>query len=448
MKLNIFVLTVAASVAASAGSVSSTPTYYKDVAAVMQNRCQECHRPGEVAPMTFMSYDQVRPWAKAIKTAVLTKKMPPWFADPHYGKFSNDRSLSQHEIDTLIAWIDGGAKAGDPKDAPQPRQFAEGWQIGQPDLVLQMPTAVDIPATGVVDYTYVVIPTGFTEDKWVQFAEARPDARTAMHHIIAFLRPPGSRWLKDAQPGVPFIPEHFGAARQQAKQEQQAKAEKPAKKGNLEDQLPGELLVGFAPGLPPTECKPGEAKLVKAGSDIILQLHYTPNGKATTDRSRIGLIFAKEPPQRRVMTMNAMNVFLKIPPGDGNYEARAQATIPQDVTLVNLMPHMHLRGKDFLYTAVYPTGESQVLLNVPHFDFNWQLAYVEDKQLLLPKGTRIECVAHYDNSANNPANPDATKEVRWGDQTWEEMMIGWFDVSFDAKADPTPLRQRQRDRSE
>jgi len=439
MKLSLFALTLAGSIAATAGSVSSTPTYYKDIAPVLQNRCQECHRPGEVAPMSFMSYDEVRPWAKAIKTAVLTKKMPPWFADPHFGKFSNDRSLSQHEIDTLIAWIDGGAKEGDKRDAPAPKQFAEGWSIGKPDVILQMPIAVDIPATGVVDYTYVVIPTGFTEDKWVQFAEARPDARSAMHHVIAFLRPPGNRWLKDAKPGVPFIPEHWGGSREQARQE------KPA---SLEDQLPGELLVGFAPGLPPTECKPGEAKLVPAGSDIVLQLHYTPNGKATTDRSRIGLIFAKEPVQRRVMTMSAMNVFLKIPPRDGNYEAHAHATMPQDVALVNLMPHMHLRGKDFLYTAVYPTGEKQVLLNVPHFDFNWQLAYVEDQELLLPKGTRIECVAHYDNSPNNPANPDASKEVRWGDQTWEEMMIGWFDVSFDAKADPTVLRQRQRDRSE
>jgi hypothetical protein len=443
MKLNLFALTLAASAAASvtamAGSVTSTPTYYKDIAPVLQNRCQECHRKGEVAPMSFMSYDEVRPWAKAIKTAVLTKKMPPWFADPHVGKFSNDRSLSQHEIDTFIAWIDGGAQAGNPKDAPEPRKFAEGWTIGEPDLVFQMPTAIDVPATGVVDYTYVVIPTGFTEDKWVQFAEARPDARSAMHHIIAFLRPPGSHWLKNAKPGVPYIPEGFkGRSQTGGKQEQ----------GSLEDQIPGELLVGYAPGLPPTTCKPGEAKLIKAGSDIVLQLHYTPNGKATTDRSRVGLIFAKEPVERRVMSMLAMNAFLKIPAGDANYEARARATVPLDVNLVALTPHMHLRGKDFLYTAVYPTGEKQVLLNVPHYDFNWQLSYVENQELLLPKGTRIECVAHYDNSPNNPANPDATKEVRWGDQTFEEMMIGFFDVSFDAKADPTPLRQRQRDQSE
>jgi hypothetical protein len=440
MQLNLFVLTLGVTIAATAGTVTSTPTYYKDIAPVLQNRCQECHRPGEVAPMSFMSYEQVRPWAKAIKTAVLTRKMPPWFADPHVGKFSNDRSLSQPEIDTLIAWIDGGTQAGNPKDAPAPRQFAEGWTIGQPDVVFQMPAAIDVPASGVVDYTYIVIPTGFTEDKWVQFAEARPDARSAIHHIIAFLRPPGSRWLKNAKPGIPYIPEGFKGRTQTGESRQP--------QGNLDDQIPGELLVGFAPGLPPTQCKPGEAKLIKAGSDIVLQLHYTPNGKATTDRSRVGLIFAKEPPQRRVMSMLAMNAFLKIPPGDANYETHARATVPLDVNLVALTPHMHLRGKDFLYTAVYPTGEKQVLLNVPHYDFNWQLSYVEDQELLLPKGTRIECVAHYDNSPNNPANPDATKEVRWGDQTFEEMMIGFFDVSFDAKADPTPLRQRQRDPSE
>ncbi|MGD0297151.1 MAG: thiol-disulfide isomerase [Bryobacteraceae bacterium] len=440
MKLNLFALTLAATVAATAGTVTSTPTYYKDIAPVLQNRCQECHRPGEAAPMSFMSYDQVRPWAKAIKTAVLTKKMPPWFADPHVGKFSNDRSMSQQEIDTLIAWIDGGVQAGNPKDAPAPRRFAEGWTIGQPDVVFQLPNAIDVPASGVVDYTYVVIPSGFTEDKWVQFAEVRPDARSAIHHIIAFLRPPGSRWLKNAKPGIPYVPEGFKGRTQTG--------ESREPQGNLEDQIPGELLVGFAPGLPPTQCKPGEAKLIKAGSDLVLQLHYTPNGKATTDRSRVGLIFAKEPPERRVMSMLAMNAFLKIPPGDANYETHARATVPLDVNLVALTPHMHLRGKDFLYTAVYPTGERQVLLNVPHYDFNWQLSYVENQELLLPKGTRIECVAHYDNSPNNPANPDATKEVRWGDQTFEEMMIGFFDVSFDAKADPTPLRQRQRDPSE
>ena len=430
MNLKAFVLGCAASVAAAtAASAPTTVTFYKDALPVLQNRCQSCHRPGEVAPMSVLSYDEVRPWAKAIKTALLTKKMPPWFADPHYGKFSNDRALTQSEIDTLVAWIDNGVKEGDRKDAPKPRAWTEGWEIPQPDIVYELPKAIDVPATGVVEYTYLVLPTGFTEDRWIQFAEARPGARNAVHHIIAFIRPPGSRWLKDAQPGVPFIPD------------------RSARTARVEDSVPGELLVGYAPGLPPTECKPGEAKLVKAGSDIILQLHYTPNGKATTDKTRIGIVFAKEPPQRRVMTMNAMNFFLKIPPGDPNYETHSQITLKQDVNLVSMMPHMHLRGKDFEYRAVYPTGETQVLLKVPHYDFNWQLSYVLDKELLLPKDTRIECTAHFDNSPNNAANPDPTKEVRWGDQTWEEMMIGWFDVSFDAKFDPAALRQ-QRGRSD
>ena len=277
MKFRWMILTIAT-------TVWGAPTFYKDVVPVLQNRCQECHRAGEVAPMSLMSYSEVRPWAKAIKEAVLTKKMPPWFADPHFGTFSNNRSLSQSEIDTMAAWVDEGAPEGNPKDAPKPREFTEGWRIGQPDIVFQMPEAVNVPSAGVVDYVYVVIPTGFTEDKWVQFAEARPDARSAIHHIIAFVRPPGSRWMKDAKPGVPFS------------QRSEYQTLNPAR---LEDNLPGELLVAYAPGLPPTQCKQGEAKLVKAGSDIVLQLHYTPNGKATTDRSKVGLTFAKGPVEDR-----------------------------------------------------------------------------------------------------------------------------------------------------
>jgi hypothetical protein len=435
MKIKGALLSLAVSVVAVAAPTVTSVTYYKDVAPIVQNRCQECHRPGEVAPMSFMTYDQVRPWAKAMKTAVLTKKMPPWSADPHYGKFSNDRSLSQPEMDTLVAWVDAGSPAGNPKDAPKPREYTPGWQIGKPDVVYELPTPIDVPASGVVDYTYVVIPTNFTEDKWVQFAEVRPDARSVVHHVLAFLRPPGNSFLRDAKPGVPYIPQRRTSDGRQGGQ------------GNIQDQIPGEMLVGYAPGLPPTQCKPGDAKLIKAGSDIVLQLHYTPNGKAVTDRSKFGLIFAKEPPQKRVMTMMAMNFFLKIPPGDPNYEVHSHATLPQDVSLVSLMPHMHLRGKDFLYKAVYPTGESQVLLSVPKYDFSWQIAYGLDQELVLPKGTRIECTAHFDNSANNPSNPDPTKEVRWGDQTFEEMMIGFFDVAFDAKSDPSAL-QRPAGRSD
>lgn len=413
-------------VAAVAVASAATPvTFNKDVLPILQNRCQECHRAGEVAPFTLMNYKEARPLAKSIKEAVLTHKMPPWLADPKYGHFSNDRSLSKAELDTFVAWVDGGAVEGDPKDAPKPRQFFTGWQIGKPDYIIPMPKPVDIPAEGVIEYTYVVIPTGFTEDKWIRSAEARPGARDAMHHVIAFLRPPGSKWLKDAVPGEPFIPKRGAGGRQ-----------------STEDSVPGELLIGYAPGLPPTELPEGQAKLVKAGSDIVLQLHYTPNGKATSDKTQIGVIFSKGEPNERVMTMNAMNYFLKIPPGDGNYESKSQVTLKQDVKLVSLMPHMHLRGKDFLYQAVYPTGEKQILLSVPRYDFNWQLSYALQNQLLLPKGTRIECTAHHDNSVNNKFNPDPTKEVRWGDQTWEEMMIGWFDVAVDPKSDPNPKTLR------
>ncbi len=413
--------------AATAATAPANVTFNKDVLPVLQNRCQECHRSGEIAPMSFMNYKDTRAWAKAIKTAVLTKQMPPWFADSHYGKFSNDRSLSQSEIDTIVAWVDSGAKEGDAKDAPKPRTFVTGWTIGKPDAVLEMPTSVDIPESGVVEYTYMVIPTNFKEDVWIQAAEARAGARGAMHHVIAFLRPPGSAWFKDRQPGVPFIPEKGERGQRDTQRDAQQQAS-------------AELLIGWAPGLPPTVLNPGQAKLLKAGTDIVLQLHYTPNGKATSDKTKIGLIFAKEPPKERVMTMNAMNFFLKIPPGEPNYQSEAKITLHHDVKLVSMMPHMHLRGKDFEYRAVYPTGETQTLLKVPHYDFNWQLSYALENPLLLPKETRIECTAHHDNSANNKYNPDPTKEVRWGDQTWEEMMIGWFDVAFDANLDPRVIR--------
>ena len=418
MTLQALVFGMAGAVAATAATGAMPVTFHKDVEPILQARCQECHRAGEIAPMSFMSYDLTRPWAKAIKGAVLARKMPPWLADAHYGKFSNDRSMSQSEINTLAAWADSGAREGEAKDAPKPREFVMGWAIGKPDQVFEMPKAVEIPATGIVDYTYMVIPSGFTEDKWIQMAEARAGAREAMHHVIIFIRPPGGTFLKNAPIGEPYIPRSRG-----------------------EGGLPGELLVGFAPGLPPTECKEGEAKLVPAGSDFVLQLHYTPNGHATSDKTKLGVIFAKEPPKYRVMTVNAINAYFKIPAGDGNYEVTSKNTLKEDVKLVSMMPHMHLRGKDFEYRAVYPTGETQTLLRVPKYDFNWQLSYVLDRELLLPKNTRIECTAHYDNSVNNPANPDATKEVRWGDQTFEEMMIGWFDVAVDATKDPSNVRR-------
>jgi len=424
MAVRSFLLALCVSALAIAATIPSQPTFYKDVLPVMQNRCQECHRAGEAAPMQLLTYKEVRPWAKAIREVVTTHKMPPWPADPHFGKFSNDRSLTREEIGMLLAWVDGGAAEGNPADAPKPAQFVDGWGIHKPDVVFEMPNAFEVPASGTIDYQYIVVPTGFTEDKWVTELEARPGNRKLVHHIIAFVRPPGSKWLKDAQPGVPYVPPHED-------REERKKHHKDEDNGP-----PPELLVGFAPGMPPGILRAGQAKLVKAGSDIVFQMHYTANGKTGTDRSKVGLVFAAEPPKQRVFTASATNDKFEIPAGDSNYEVESDITFEEPALLVDMMPHMHLRGKDFEYTAFYPTGESEVLLRVPRYDFSWQLFYYLKDQKVLPAGTRIHCVAHFDNSRNNAANPDATQVVRWGDQSWEEMMIGFFDVAVAPGKDP------------
>jgi hypothetical protein len=275
----------------------------------------------------------------------------------------------------------------------------------------------------------VVLPTGFTKDTWVEAAEVRPGNRTVVHHVIAFIRPPGSAWLKDAKPGVPFVPQRTERGRRNANSE-----------GGDEGSMAGiELLVGYAPGLPEQKFLPGQGRLIPAGSDIVFQLHYTASGKAQTDQTKVGLVYCKQEPKQRIVTLTATNNRFAIPAGDPNYKVESQFVLQDASELVWLMPHMHLRGKDFEYRAVYPTGETEVLLRVPKYDFNWQLAYELATPKLLPKGTRIECVAHFDNSPNNPANPDPTKVVRWGDQSWEEMMIGWFGVAIDAKANPMKL---------
>jgi len=414
-------LCLGSAVVALAATGSSPVTFYKDALPVLQKNCQTCHRPGESGPMSFLSYETTRPWAKAIKTAVLTKKMPPWFADPHFGKFSNDRSLAQADIDTLVAWADTGAQAGNLKDAPKLIDWVEGWRIGKPDQVISMPVAFNVPATGTIDYQYIVIPTGFTEDKYVQLAEARPGNPAVMHHIIAFIREPGNPWLKDAQPGIPFVP-----------RERARRSEAEAKNGDKPKQQDGgfgDFLAGYAPGTLPNIMQPGQAKLVKAGSDLVLQMHYTANGKAATDISRIGIVFATTQPTERILTLAAANGNFAIPPGDSNYQVDSKFTLQDDATLINFLPHMHFRGKSFEYRVTYPSGEKETLLDVPHYDFNWQLTYELAKPKLLPKGTVIECTAHFDNSPNNPANPDPTKEVHFGEQTWEEMMIGFLDVA-------------------
>jgi len=352
-----------------------------------------------------------------------------------------------------VSWAEGGALEGDPKDKPAPKQFLDGWNIGQPDRVIEMPTAFKVPAEGTIEYQYVVIPGNFAKDVWVSAAEVRPGNPAVVHHVIAFVRPPGSKWLQDAQPGVVFVPKKAVERKSEDTQAGQAQAQPQAQPQTGVPSAPGvgargwerkradegsggndqELLVGYAPGLQPTQLH-DSATLIRAGSDLVLQLHYTASGTEGTDKTKIGLVFTKTPPSHRHLTLLAPNRGFVIPPNADNYEVKSQVLLKEQVTLTDLMPHMHFRGKDFLYQVIYPNGETETLLSVPKYDFNWQMGYELEKSIVLPKGTRIECTAHFDNSINNAHNPDPTKEVRWGDQTWEEMMIGFFGVSVD---DPT-----------
>ncbi len=415
-------LAVILAASAAAATNSTGVTFNKEVLPILEKRCQDCHRPGEVAPMALLTYQDARPWAKSIRQAVLTKKMPPWFADPHYGKFSNDRSLSQGEIDTIVAWVDGGAKEGNPKDAPAPRAFVQGWNIGTPDMVLEMPNAFDVPATGKVDYMYVILPTNLKEDRWIQASEVRPGNRAVMHHVIVSIREPGSTWMADEKPGVVFLPPRLNRGGEIA--------------SGLGGYVPGQVV------LPAEGDGPRRATLLKAGSDIVFQLHYTPNGTATTDKTKIGIIFAKDAPARRLIGGNSASMRLAIPPGDPNFQVEASSTLQYDCDLVSMMPHAHLRGKSFEYRIVRPDGTSETVLSVPKYDFNWQLTYYLENPMHLTKGTKVEVVAHYDNSPNNPYNPDPTKEVHWGEQTWDEMMMGYFSVAVDGSVQIPDGRRR------
>ena len=414
-------------VSAQMGNMSG-PTYTKDVAPILQKHCQSCHRPGEAAPFSMLTYEETRLWAGAMKVAVRLKSMPPWYADPQIGHFSNDGSLSQKDVDTIVAWATAGAPKGDPKEMPPPVNFLEGWDIPKPDVTFQLPKEFAIPESGMVEYQYAIVPTGFTEDKWVQAVEVRPTERSVVHHIIAYVREPGSNYFKDQTPGVFF-------------------EAPPAKTDENVDTSarPSDFLVGYAPGQPAEILPAGEAKLIKAGSDIVFEVHYTPNGKAVMDRTKLGLVFAKEPPKKRVQTLSATNGTFKIPPGDPNYRVDSSFEIRQPVTLASIHPHMHARGKDFEYRVVFPNGETRTILRVPKYNWHWQHWYNLAEPIDLPPGARIECTAHFDNSANNPENPDPTKTVIWGQQSWDEMMVGFFNLVYDPKIRPQDLLPGKKD---
>jgi hypothetical protein len=376
--------------------------------------------------MPLVTYEQARPWADAIVHSVQMKMMPPWFADPRYGHFANDPSLTEQQIATLNAWASSGAPAGNPSDAPPARKWTNGWNIPQPDLVVKMPAPVKIPAHGEVEYTYEIVPTHFAQDRWVQMSEFRPGSPAHVHHAVVYIRPPDSPWLRHAPLGEPFT----ASTLSDPEERRQA------------HETTSDLLLVYAPGSSPDEWPDGMAKFVPAGSDLVFQMHYTTNGTADEDQTSIGLVFAKTPPKQRVITLQLNNHALIIPPEADDFRVEVQGTLPNDATLLSFFPHMHLRGKRFEYDIVHDDGSVEVLLRV-NYHFHWQLSYKLAEPRLLKAGTKLRAIAWYDNSKNNPHNPDPEKTVTWGDQTSDEMMVGFFDVAVPAGMDKEKFFERQ-----
>jgi peroxiredoxin len=379
-------------------------TYGGQIARIVQERCAECHRPGQIGPMPLLSYDDVSSWAAMIKEVVAAKRMPPWYADPAHGVFSNKRSLSHEERDTLLAWIDAGCPEGDKSAAPAPKKYVEGWSIGKPDAVFSMTRPFDVPAKAPkagIRYQNFSVPTNFTEDKWIQAAEAKPGNLGVVHHIIVYMRT-------------------------------------DAKRPRGEDGIGNGFLVAYVPGDAGIRFPPGMAKKIPKGATLVFQMHYTPNGVAGTDQSSVGLVFA-DPPKLEMRTRAIAQQLLLIPPGADSHKVESRSTFKKDAVVYSLFPHMHLRGKSFEYRVVYPDGKTETVLSVPKYDFNWQDTYVFKEPLRLPAGARLECTAHYDNSSGNRSNPDPKAWVHWGDQTWEEMMIGFVDYAYVEAENDLPL---------
>lgn len=373
-------------------------TYSDPIAQILDNRCVRCHRPGGIGPFSLMNYNEAAGRARMIKEVVLQGRMPPWHADPRYGVFSNDRRLTAAEIQAIAAWVDAGAPQGRPGAAPRSRVNLGEWRIGKPDAVITMPTTANVPASGVIPYQYYSTPTNFREDKWLRAIEVKPGNPGVVHHILIYMRAgqfnPDERMLLGLADG---------------------------------------LLDGYAPGDEPLVFAPDVALKIPKGATLLWQMHYTPTGKPEQDRSQLGMIFADQPPRYEHKVGAALNRRFVVPAGAPNYRVQSQFVFPADAWLTSLRPHMHLRGKSFTYEAIYPNGRREVLLHVPRYDFNWQTQYVLAQPKPLPRGTRIFCTAHFDNSATNPYNPDPATPVGWGAQTFDEMMIGWFTFVWDAR---------------
>jgi mono/diheme cytochrome c family protein len=437
------------------GSASGNPsvTFTKDVAPILFKSCAECHRPGEAAPFSVLTYKETRPWARSIREKVLERTMPPWHADPHVGAWANDRRLTQAEIDTIAAWAAQGAPEGDAKDLPPTPTFAEGWAIGKPDRVIPMPETFTLEASGPDEYQYFEVDPGFQKDVYVQAAEARPDNRRIVHHIIAFIKPPAPN---DGQPQ----PTKAEVKKLQAEAEREStlyqdgfllrtKADAPVhddgctlpnggagrNRSGKEDGA-GDIvwLAAYAPGAPPIALPAGTAIRIPAGSKLVFQMHYSKvAGSIQKDRSSVGLIFAKQPPEKEMLVRAALNGYFRIPAGAARHRVTACWTAPEDIHVLSLAPHMHVRGKAQRIEAFYPDGRREMLLDVPNYDFAWQTFYLPKSPLAIPKGTRLLVTSVFDNSAKNKFNPDPTKMVRWGEPTYDEMMIAFISYTRDGQ---------------
>jgi hypothetical protein len=402
------------------------PTFYRDVLPILEQHCQSCHRAGGIAPMPFETYEETRLFAGAIRRATQEKSMPPWFADSNVGQFSNDPSLRPEESGALAAWAEANSPAGDTKDARPSRRWAESWSIPKTDLLLMMTQAVALSASSDIEYTHEIVPTNFKEDRGG--ANGRSSAGTAFEraYAVVYVRPPDSNWLRHAPVGVPFNASTL--------------TDPEDRRGA--HWTDSDVLLVYAPGSSPDAWPEKMAKFIPAGCDLIFQMHYTANGRTASDQSSIGLIFSKHPPEQRVLTLQLTNDHFVIPPGAPDYRVEARGTLPNDATLFSFFPHMHLRGKRFEYNLIRkkmladgkPDYEIEPLLRV-NYHFHWQMSYRLAEPRFLRGGTELQAVAWYDNSKANPHNPDADAAVRWREQTYDEMMIGFFDIAVPADVD-------------
>lgn len=450
--LVLLVATLATLIVVTSGANSGTldrkeVTFSKDVAPIFYQHCAECHRPNDMAPFSVLTYKDVLPWVESIREKVAAREMPPWHADSRYGEFLNDRRLSTAEIEKITTWVGQGAREGNPEDLPPEPKLVRGWKMGKPDYVLAMSEEYTIEAHAPDSYVYVTFPTKFKEDTWVQAAEILPGNKRIVHHVIAHVLTPealasGAKRSNAEFPQAENEPTIFYKQGSLSRVKMDAPviddgANAPNGgslfKRRTDDGGGGYsmLLASYAPGKGPDVYPGGTAKRIPAGSTILLQIHYSSfHGAIKTpqkDRTIVGLIFAKTPPEKRAVTFTVPNQFFKIPAGAVNHRVTAAYTFDREVQLISYMPHMHLRGKDMKYEVVFPDGRRQTLLWVPKFDFNWQTVYRLKDAIMIPKGTRIIVTAHFDNSAKNKHNPDPTKVVRWGDPSYDEMMIGWIE---------------------